>query len=283
VKPPPFEYVAARSPEEALDALAAGGEDAKPIAGGQSLVPALNMRLVRPSLLVDLNRAGLDRLERADDEVRVGATVRQAALERSPLAHPLARAALPHVGHVATRARGTVGGSVAHADGAAELPLCLLAAGGRAVVDGPSGRREVEADDLFVTHYLTTLAPGELLVETVWPVPPDDAGHAFEEQALRAGDYALAMAAVSLRRRDGAARDVRVAVGAVVDRPMLLPEAAAALEGAEVDAGAAREAGAAAAAAVDPTGSVHASAAYLRHLAGVLVERAALRAWEDAP
>ena len=117
------------------------------------------MRLVRPTLLVDLNRAGLDAIE-ANGVVRIGATVRQAALERDPRTHPLLREALPYVGHFVTRNRGTVGGSVAHADGAAEIPLCLAALGGTVVVEGPGGRREIAPDDFFVTHYLTTLAPG---------------------------------------------------------------------------------------------------------------------------
>ena len=278
MKPVAFDYVAARSVEEALDALARD-EDAKPIAGGQSLVPALNMRLVRPTLLVDVNRAGLDAIE-ANGVVRVGATVRQAVLERDPRCHPLLREALPYVGHFVTRNRGTVGGSVAHADGSAEIPLCLAALAGTIVAEGPAGRREIAPEAFFVTHYLTTLAPGELLVGTTWPQPGDGEGTAFEELALRAGDFALAMIAVKLRRDGGAARDVRVFAGAVTDTPTALTEAAASLEGSPVTPDAAREAGALAAVAVDPAGSIHASAAYLRSLTGTLVERAVLRAWE---
>jgi CO/xanthine dehydrogenase FAD-binding subunit len=278
MKPPAFDYVAAHSLEEALAALARD-EDAKAIAGGQSLVPALNMRLVRPTLLVDLNRAGLDGIE-ANGVVRIGATVRQAVLERDPRCHPLLREALPHVCHFVTRNRGTIGGSVAHADGSAEIPLCLAALGGRIVAEGPGGRREIAAEDFFVTHYLTTLAPGELLVETTWPQPVEGEGTAFAELALRAGDYALSMVAVALRRSEGAATDVRILVGAVTDRPTALTDAAAALEGAPVSRAAAHEAGELASRAVDPVGSIHASAAYLRHLTGTLVERAVLRAWE---
>jgi carbon-monoxide dehydrogenase medium subunit len=281
VKPAAFEYVAAHSLEEALAALQKGGEDAKPIAGGQSLVPALNMRLVRPTLLVDLNRAGLDRIE-SNGVVRIGATVRQAALEHDPRAHPLLHEALPHVGHFVTRNRGTVGGSIAHADGAAEIPLCLAALGGSIVVDGPGGRREIEPDAFFVTHYLTTLAPGELVVETTWPAPATDEGVAFEELALRAGDYGLAMVAVVLRRVDGVARNVRVRVGAVTDHPTALADVEQAVSGSPLTDASAREAGALAARSVDPTGSIHASDAYLRHLTGTLVERALLRAWERA-
>jgi carbon-monoxide dehydrogenase medium subunit len=281
MKPAAFEYVAARSLEEALAALQDGGEDAKPIAGGQSLVPALNMRLVRPTLLVDLNRAGLDSIE-ANGVVRIGATLRQAALEHDPRTHPLLREALPHVGHFVTRNRGTVGGSVAHADGAAEIPLCLAALGGTIVVEGPGGRREIAPAGFFVTHYLTTLAPGELVVETAWPLPAADEGVAFEELSLRAGDYGLAMVAVALRRVEGVAREVRVWLGAVTDRPTALAGVEQAVAGSPLTEAAAHEAGRLAASAVDPPDSIHASAAYLSHLTGTLVERALLRAWERA-
>jgi carbon-monoxide dehydrogenase medium subunit len=181
-----------------------------------------------------------------------------------------------------TRNRGTVGGSIAHADGAAEIPLCLAALGGAVVVDGPAGRREITADDFFVTHYLTTLAPGELVVETVWPVPAAAEGTAFEELALRAGDYGLSMVAAVVRRVDGVVRDARLRIGAVTGRPTALPGAVAAVEGTALTAESAREAGLAAAAEIDTYDSIHASAAYLRELTGTLVERALLRAWEAA-
>jgi carbon-monoxide dehydrogenase medium subunit len=280
VKPVAFEYVAARSLEEAVAALARD-EDAAPIAGGQSLVPALNLRFARPTLLVDINRAGLDRIE-VDGVVRIGATVRQAALERDPRTHPLLREALPHVGHIATRNRGTVGGSVAHADGAAEIPLCLAALGGTIVAEGPNGRREIAPDAFFVTHYRTTLAPGELVVATAWPQPAENEGAAFEELALRAGDMGLALVAVVLRRVAGVTRDVRIRVGAVTGRPTALTDVELAVNGAPVTTASARQAGALAALALDAPRSTHASAAYLRHVTGALVERALLRAWERA-
>lgn len=280
MKPVAFDYVAARSVEEAVEALARD-EDAKPIAGGQSLVPALNMRLVRPTILVDLNRAGLDTIE-ADGVLRVGATVRQATLEHDLRVHPLLREALPFVGHFVTRNRGTVGGSVAHADGSAEIPLCLSALGGTIVAAGPAGRRELDPDAFFVTHFLTTLEPGELVVETAWPQPEEDEGAAFEEFALRAGDYALSMVAVVLRRIDGVAEDVRIRVGAVTDRPTALADVEAVVQGSFVTPAVAREAGASAATAVDPAGSIHATPGYLRALTGTLVERALIRAWERA-
>jgi CO/xanthine dehydrogenase FAD-binding subunit len=264
VKPVAFAYVAARSLGEALAALAEGGEDAKPIAGGQSLVPALNMRLVRPTLLVDLARAGLTGIERRNGAVRVGATSRQVELQRSRDCPPLVAEALPHVGHAATRNRGTVGGSVAHADAAAELPVCLLALGGSVVTD----RRELPAEEFFTGPFTTALDTGELVTATVWPAAAGP--FAFEELALRTGDFALSIVAVS---------GTRVAVGAVTDRPTVLHEVQPLLERGERGARLAAEAGALAASLVDPPGHLHASPAYLKHVTGVLVERALRRAW----
>jgi len=276
VKPAPFEYVRAASVEEALAALADGGDDAKPLAGGQSLVPALTMRLVRPSVLVDVNDAGLGEIA-ANGSVRIGATVRQAALAVDERVHPLVRHALPFVGHFVTRNRGTVGGSVAHADGAAELPLCLAVLDGVVVAAGRSGRREIAAADFFVTHFLTTLDPDELLVETVWPLATDGETSSFEEFALRTGDFAQSMAAVVLRRESGIVVDARVGVGAVTDRPTRLPDVEALLVGSS-GGEAAADAAALAARLVDPPSTTHASSGYLRSLTGTLVRRAIERA-----
>jgi carbon-monoxide dehydrogenase medium subunit len=283
VKPAPLEYRRAESVEEAVALLAEAGPDAKVLAGGQSFVPMLNMRMARPALLVDVNRvAGLDGIAAENGHVRVGATCRQRALERSALARercPLLAACLPFVGHVATRNRGTVGGSVAHADAAAELPLALVALGGSVVAESRAGRRSIPAEELFVSHFTTALEPDELLVETVWPAAPPGAGYAFEELALRHGDYALSMAACALRVEGGAVAEARLALGAVASRPTLVDVP---LAGRAIDADAAREAGEAARAAVAPRGHLHASVGYLRHVTGVLAERAVLRAWEDA-
>jgi 2-furoyl-CoA dehydrogenase FAD binding subunit len=257
VKPAPFDYVRPETLDEALGELERGGEDAKPLAGGQSLVPLLNMRLARPTLLVDVNRVdGLDEVARENGSVRVGATVRQSAMPDLPLV----REALPLLGHVATRNRGTVGGSIAHADPSGELPVCLLALGGTVVVAGPDGRREVAAADFVTGTYETALAPGELVVETVWPI--HEAGCAFEELALRHGDFALTMCAV-VAAGDG----LRVALGSVVDRPTLLecpPDPSEAAEAAAV--------------AADAVETIHATAEYRRHATRVLVRRAAGRA-----
>ena len=263
MKPAPFRYERPETVEEAAALLAEHGDEAKVLAGGQSLVPLLNLRLARPAVLVDVNRvAGLDRVE----DGRVGATVRQSDLAGVPLA---ARA-LPFVGHLATRNRGTVGGSIAHADPSAELPLCLLVLGGTVTT---SKGRELPADDFFRSHFTTALEPDELLVDTHWP---EGGSVAFEELAQRHGDFALTLAACSVRVVDGVVAAARVGVGAVTSRPVLLELG---LEGAPADAETAREAGAKAAASVDPSGSLHASAAYLKHVTGVLVERVLARAF----
>jgi len=263
VKPAPFRYERPDTVEEAAALLAEHGDEAKVLAGGQSLVPLLNFRLVRPAVLVDVNRvAGLDRIE----DGRVGATVRQSDF----LGVPLVEEAMPFVGHFVTRNRGTVGGSIAHADPSAELPLCLLVLGGSVVT---SKGRELAADDFFRSHFTTALEPDELVVETIWP---DGGAVAFEEFAQRHGDFALSLAACSVHIEDGTVREARVGVGSVADRPTLLELG---LAGAPASEETAREAGAKAAAAVDPPGNLHASAAYLSHLTGVLVERVLARAF----
>ena len=263
MKPAPFEYVRPESLDEALSALADGGDEAKVLAGGQSLVPALNMRVLRPTALVDINRLpGLDGVERRRGAVVVGATVRQADARLRD--HAVLAAVLPHVGHTVTRNRGTVCGSVAHADAAAELPLALVAAGGSAVVASVRGRREIPAEELFLGPYTTALEPDEILLETVWPVAAEEATFAFEELAQRGGDYALCMAAARVR-----GDDLRVVVGSVTAVPTML----------EVDPD---RPGESAAEQVEPWGSIHASPAYLRHLVRVLVDRAVARARKGA-
>jgi carbon-monoxide dehydrogenase medium subunit len=287
VKPAPFAYVRAETVEHALALLGEHGDEAKVLAGGQSLVPLLNMRFARPSLLVDLNGiAGQDEIVEVNEVVRVGALVRQQAFGASAVVRsriPLAAQCVPFIGHHVTRNRGTVAGSIAHADGRAELPLALVALDGRVVVHSADGGfRSVPADSFFVTHFTTVLEPTDLVVETTWPAARPGAGFAFEELAQRTGDFALSMVAVALRAADGRAADVRIAVGAVVDRPRLLPDLAARVSGNAVDPALAREAGAAAALLVEAADHLHASAAYQRHITGVLVERALLRAWAAA-
>jgi carbon-monoxide dehydrogenase medium subunit len=283
VKPAPFDYARPESLDEALEALVAAGEDAKVLAGGQSLVPVLNMRLLRPTTVVDIARVpGLDGIESRNGSVAVGALVTQRALGDSPLAAerlPLVAEALPHVGHFVTRNRGTVGGSIAHADAAAELPLCLAVLGGSVVVASQAGQREIPASEFFVTHFTTTLAPGELVVETLWPAPAGDWGFAFEEFSQRRGDFALSAAAVALRMEGGVVAEARVGLASVTDHPTLIDTD---VVGRALDAALARESAERAAEAIEVWDGLHASASYLRQLTRVCVERGLLRAWERA-
>jgi carbon-monoxide dehydrogenase medium subunit len=263
VKPPPFEYVAAGSVEEAVAAL--GGGDTKVLAGGQSLVPLLNMRIARPAVLVDVNRVpGLGGIE-VDGVIRLGALVRQAdALASSPLraAAPLLAAALRHVGHPATRSRGTVGGSLAHADPAAELPAVATALDGEVVAAGPSGERSIPAREFFAGPFTTSLAPDELL--TAVTLPRQGARRSgFAELSRRHGDFALAGAVVLL----DPARIVLFGLGGV-------PERAPAAEQALDCGGDAAEAAELATRDLEPVSDIHADGAYRRRVAKVLVRRA---------
>ncbi len=285
MKPPRFEYQRPETVDETLALLSEHGDDAKVLAGGQSFVPMLNMRLASPEVVVDVNRVpGLDLINAENGSIRAGALVRQRRFETADAVAttlPLVAEALPYVGHYVTRNRGTVGGSVAHADAKGELPLVLLTLGGAAVVAGKSGRRTIEANDLFVSHYTTTLEPDELLVETVWPTARPSAGSAFEEFALRRGDYAVAMAACALRIENGRAAEVRVGIAGPTDRP-LLSQAGSLVVGQVVDQELLHSAAETARGEIEPIDTLHASAAYQRHLIGVLVERAVSRAWRSA-
>ncbi len=290
MKPPPFRYLRPESVEEALSVLAEHGDEAKVLAGGCSLVPMLNMRLARPEVLVDVNRIeDLAGVSYSDGSVTTGATVRQSVLERSPLLRrtlPLASACAPHVGHFVTRNRGTVGGSLAHADARGELPLALLTLGGSVLVRSRRDQRRIAAEDLFVYHFTSALEAEELLTEVEWPAAAPGWGFGFAEMAQRHGDYALAMAACALRRHNGVVTEARLGLGAVADRPLLATEAAGALVGENLnaagDSAPVAEAGGLAAVAADPFDDLHASAAYRRHLVGLLSEQVIRQAWASA-
>lgn len=263
---PPFEYVRAGSVDEAVALL---DDDTKVLAGGQSLLPALNYRLVRPSRVVDIDRVtGLAELV-VDDGVRIGALVRHARLERDArLSGPWRglREAAAHVGHLPIRTRGTFGGSLAHADPAAELCVAALAFGGEVVARSRAGERRIGVDDLFVGPFTTTLAADELVTEVV--LAPGARASAFEEFAPRRGDYAFASVCV-VSRPDGA----RIALGSVGATPLRARAAEQALAGGETAAAAARIA----ADECDPASDSHAPAGYRRALVATLVERALQR------
>ncbi|MFC9976004.1 FAD binding domain-containing protein [Spirillospora sp. NPDC127200] len=276
MKPPPFGYHAPRTVDAAVAALAAGG--GKVLAGGQSLVPLLNMRLAAPAELVDINRvAGLDTLEADAAGVRVGALARHARVERSAGAarvQPLLRRALRHVAHPAIRNRGTVVGSLAHADPAAELPAVLALLGGHVEAASVRGRRTVAARDLFLGPLETSLAADELAVAAFFPALPPRTGTAFAEIARRHGDFALAgAAAVVTVDGDGRAETARAAFLGVGGAPVVLDLTEAAASGRVARHVRDR---------IDPEPDLHAGADYRRHLTGVLAERALAAATADA-
>jgi aerobic carbon-monoxide dehydrogenase medium subunit len=283
MKPAPFAYHRASTVEEALSLLAEGGWEAKLLAGGQSLVPAMNFRLAQPAVLIDLNPIpDLDYIREEDGMVRIGALARQSALERSPLLAsraPLITEAMPHVAHPQIRNRGTLGGTLAHADPAAELPAVTLALGARLVLQGPDGRRTVDAADFFTGLFGTALGEGEMIVEVEVPALPPHTGWAFDEIARRHGDYGLAgLACTVTLGESGSIAGARLALLGVGDGPVLAEEASAVLEGARPSPQAFAAAAEAAAAALDPPADIHASADYRRRLVEVLVRRQLPRA-----
>ena len=231
----PFAYARAGSTDEALALLAEGGEDAKLVAGGQSLLPVLAYRLVRPSRLVDVDGvAGLDGIVERDGELELGALVRHLTLERAPLAgaHRLLALAAGQIGHVPIRARGTLGGSVAHADPAAELPSAALALDARVVARSSRGEREIAMADFVLGPFTNALAADEMVVALRVPGAAAGARAAFREFALRSGDFALASAAVVLALDDGAfVRSARIVIGAAGATPFRAEDAESALSG----------------------------------------------------
>jgi CO/xanthine dehydrogenase FAD-binding subunit len=288
VKPAAFEYHRPRTLDEALLLLAEHGSEAKPLAGGQSLIPAMNFRLATPSVLVDLN--AIDYLSHITEHaggLRIGGMTRQRALERSAAVArqaPLVAATMPFVAHAAIRTRGTLGGSLAHADPAAELPAVMLALDARFTLQRQVGSRSVSAFDFFVGLFTTAIEPGELLVEVDVPGLPPATGVAFQEISRRHGDFALAGAA-ALVSLDGAGRctRARVALLSLSDRPVVAEHVSTTLVGHMPSPEAIRAAADAAAEHdIDPTSDLHASSAYRRHLAAVLTRRVLERAFADA-
>lgn len=282
MKPPRFEYHAPATVEQAVATLARYGGEAKVLAGGQSLMPLLNFRLTRPAALVDLNRIpALAYIEETDGQVRLGAMTRQRALEFSPVVRrrlPLLAEATRWVGHLPIRTRGTIGGSLAHADPAAEYPAVLTALEGQVVVRGPGGERVLTPDALFQTYLTTSLTPEEILTEVRLPAMPAGAGWAFEEFSRRHGDFAIvgiAALVVMDGRRCVRARLATAGAGPV---PIRLRPAEHVLESAGLGDEAIAAAAAKASELVEPDSDIHASADYRRHLTGVLTARAVTRA-----
>jgi carbon-monoxide dehydrogenase medium subunit len=283
MKPPQFEYAAPATLPEALALLAHPDGDAKPIAGGQSLMPVLAFRLASPRLLVDLRLLqGMDRIDIDASGVRMGAKVRWRDIERDlrlKTALPLMAEAIHHVAHYQIRNRGTVGGSLAHADPAAELPGIAVACDATIEIASQRGTRSVAAADFFEGALTTVLQPDELITAITFPAWPAGRASAFEELARRHGDFAMAGTAVWFDL-DAAGRAMNTHIGVIgaSDRPRRLAAAEAKLDGQVVDAKSIGEAACAAAGDCDPADDLHATAAYRRNLVGVLVERALARA-----
>jgi carbon-monoxide dehydrogenase medium subunit len=283
LKPTPFDYSAPRSVPEALALLADEDREPKVVAGGQSLIPMLSMRLARPGLLVDITRIpGLGDLSvDASGALRIGAAVRQSAAAADPRLRegwPLLAAAIGHIGHPQIRARGTVCGSLVHHDPAAELPTAAVALDARFVIAGPAGERTVAAEEFFVATFQTAVEPDELLTEVVFPARRG--GWAFEELARRHGDFATVGVAVLLERSGPAVSAARVVFCGVGPTPVRLPAAEAALTGTDAGPAALDAAREAALAHLDPSDDVHATAAYRREAAAHLLARACTTAWE---
>lgn len=283
MKPPLFEYARVSSVDEAVAKLAELGDDAKVLAGGQSLVPLLSLRLANPAYLVDINPVSdLSHITNGS-AVRLGALSRHRDVERSQLvaqANPLLSAAVRYIGHTAIRNRGTIGGSVAHADPAAELPTVLVALDGEIEARSSRGVRTLAAGDFFEGFLTTALEPDELLTEVRFPILPAGTGWSIQEFSRRNGDFGVVTVVVTIAVDSGGrVSEARISFGGVASKAVRAPSAEAALVGqipsAELWEAAAREA----ASGLDPSGDLHGTPEYRRHLAGVLAERALVEAY----
>lgn len=293
MKPPPFEYFVPDTVEEALAHLAEHGYDAKALAGGQSLIPMMNFRLAQPEVLIDLNKITSLSFIRPDEQggLRLGAMTRHVQVEHAPLVEkhlPLIFEAMPQIATTQIRSRGTIGGSIAHADPAAELVAASVALQARYRLRSQAGERWISADEFFMGMFTTLLEPDELLVEIAFPAKPPRTGWALLEFARRPHDFALVGVAAGVTLNgDNRCREARIVFLSVGDGPVVAHQAAKLLKGQEVTAEAIRAAAEVAASAdIDPSNDIHASAEYRRQLAGVLtrqaLEQALQRAKNDA-
>jgi aerobic carbon-monoxide dehydrogenase medium subunit len=284
MKPAPFKYVAARTLEQALALKAEHRDEARFLAGGQSLVPTMNFRLTQPAILIDINLlsqcAGIRHSGR--DTLRIGALSRYRALERDPeIARklPLVHEALPHIGHPQIRNRGTIGGNLAHADPASEMPAIALALAGRMRALSRRGERWIAAPDFFTGALSTSLEPDEMLIEIELPVAVPGSGSCFMEVARRRGDFALIGVACTVRLDEqGRCAEARIALCNAGETAVFARDASKSLAGRQIGSGEIDDAAELVQGAIDPGGNVHASKAFQRHLAGVLTKRALTRA-----
>jgi carbon-monoxide dehydrogenase medium subunit len=287
MKPAPFEYFAPETLEAALELKAQHGDEAKALAGGQSLIPAMNFRVAQPSILIDLNRINELRYIHKNGALRIGAMTVQSVAEHDALVAqhaPLLHEAIPNIAHSQIRNRGTIGGSIAHADPASELPVVCITLNARMLARSKSAERWIEAKDFFSGLFSTSLQPDELLVEIEFPIMPANTGYAFMEIARRHGDYAMAGLAALLRLdANGNCEEARLVYLNVGDGPVDAVQASASLTGKPPTEAAFKEAGhIASQQEMSPFGNLHASADYQRHLSTILTGRAMTKAYQRA-
>lgn len=284
MKPAAFDYYAPTTVDDVMALLKRHGSDARLLAGGQTLLPMMNFRLAAPEIIIDLNRIPeLAFVTSSERQVRIGAMTRQRALEFSPVIArdlPLLREAIKMVGHLPTRSRGTIGGSLANADSAAEIPMILQVLEGEVLVRGPDGERTIPAAELVLDAMTTSLAEDEMLTEVRFQVMPQGALFAVEEFSRTRGDFAIAAVAAVLVVKNGVCEKARIATAGVSSFSSRLRAAEEALEGRPVDANAIRKASEAAGASIEPVSDRNASEEYRRHLTKVLTTRVLNRAAE---
>jgi CO/xanthine dehydrogenase FAD-binding subunit len=286
VKPPAFRYTRPASIEEALALMASYGADAKLIAGGQSLMPMLNLRLAEPAVLVDINRlSALAGIQREGDRLRIGAMTRHRQIEMSPevaTLEPMLTRAAREIGHLAIRNRGSIGGSIAHADPSAEWPLLAIALDAQLDLRSAAGLRRVAARDFFLGPFTTTANPDEILTAIDFPVASKGSGFGFQELCRRPGDFAIVAVACRVNVKRGKCVGASLAVGGADAVPRFIPEIAKPLVGSTGEHDALREAGKVAAETVDPSSDLHASAEFRRKMVAVLSRRALDQAFANA-
>ena len=284
MKPSAFEYFNPQSVEEAIQLLDRYGDDAKIIAGGQSLVPMMNFRLARPEILIDINGIKeLDYIQTDGDELVIGALARERDIEQSPLVNekwPLLSKAISFIGHSAIRNRGTIGGSLVHADPSAEIPTALRALNGNLKVLRPSGEKILAPDEFFLTYLTTSLEPSDLLVEIRMPALAERTGWSFRELSRRSGDFAIVAVGILLNAEtSGVCREARIAMGGVAPTPIRAEEAEALLSGQKITEKLIATAAQQAAEETDTEPDYHASAEYRMDMARVFVQKGLQEAW----
>ena len=286
MKPPAFKYVPVRTVDDAVKQLSIHGEDAKILAGGQSLTPMLNFRLLHPGVLIDINPVKeLDFLKEQNGGLSIGALTRHRTIENSKLVrekYPLLAVAAEEVGHLAIRTRGTFGGSLAHADPAAEFPMIAMLVDAEMKVRSAAGAKTIKAKDFFVSYLASAVGEGQLLTEITLPALPAKSGWGFHELCRRPGDFAIAAVAAIVKIDGGKCAEARISMAGVGPTPLRAPAAEAFAKGKALDEATLKEIGKKASEASDPSNDVHASADFRRHVVEVLTQRALKSAMERA-